>query len=107
MQDSAQSGIIRAEQHRIRMKRILYFLAITLVAAACSKAYDRFYAPMDAKYAAEMDGEADPMAGESYDTIKENDFVKTSVEPVSTFSFRPSSRSRGRRSYISRSDRGK
>lgn len=68
------------------MKRLLYFLTITLVAAACSKGGYGFDASMEAKYDAMMESEADLMEGESYDTIKENDFVKTSVEAVSTFS---------------------
>lgn len=74
------------------MKRLLYFLTITLVAAACSKGeWMSLNGYADAKMAYDMTMEAEgepegPSTGESHDEIKENPFVKTSEEPVSTFS---------------------
>ena len=74
-----------------RMKIISIFIAVAALAAgimSCSKAeycYDAFYDMNGGIYANE-DGQEQPQPGDSFNEIKENDFIATATQPVSTFS---------------------
>ena len=73
------------------MKKISIFIAVAALAAgamSCSKAeycYDGFYDMNGGIYANE-DGQEQPQPGDSFNEIKENDFIATVTQPVSTFS---------------------
>ena len=73
------------------MKRFLNIFAASLlasVAISCTK--DGFYMPdasYDASYDESLSGEPEvPAGGDKFDEIKENDFIKTADQNVSTFS---------------------
>ena len=73
------------------MKKISIILAVAALAAgavSCSKAdygYEGFYDMNGGIYANE-DGQEEPQPGDSFNEIKENEFVATATQPVSTFS---------------------
>ena len=73
------------------MKRVLssiVFAAAIILCASCDVAsYDGFY-PGDAAFLSyeEADVQEQPQSGDNFNEIKENGFVKTSAQPVSTFS---------------------
>ena len=75
------------------MKRIIGIIALTAtlaLAASCAK--DSDYFPMDGMYDMNLAGNAyyneedEKPSGDNFNKIKENDFIKTSEQPVSTFS---------------------
>lgn len=70
------------------MKRITAFAILPLLLASCYYA-DYSFAPGEASYIDDAEGMPNPESpqpGDTFDEIAENDFIKVSEQPVSTFS---------------------
>ena len=89
MQDLAEKGLYYRTKRKSTMKKqILLFAGIILLATACSMGgvYYDSYISGNAKESATGEIVAPPQGGDSFEEIKENQFVKVADEPLSSFS---------------------